>query len=115
MKQADAMKYARNLLFGMQRSRSALRETLTNTGDFTKETIESVLEDLNPWLYGVKGEGLLKGLALVDARGSITGQEFFNFMVIINRLDPLIAITAGILSDTTYPEPDIRWCAGLEE
>ena len=115
MKQTEAMKYVRSLLFGMQRSRSALRETLSGMGDYPDSLVESTLEDLNPWLYGKRGEGLLKALVQVDERGSVTGMEFYNFMTIIHLLDPLSAASAGILTDTTYPQPNIHWCAGLEE
>ena len=114
MKQSEAMEFVRKLLFGVQRSRSAARESLSGS-DVSDKLIENVLVDLNPWLYGPKGEGFIKALAQVDARGSVTGMEFYNFMTIIHRLDPTIAATAGILSETSYPEPDARWCVGFEQ
>ena len=123
MKQTQAMDYVRKLLTGVQRARSVSTEGIENIvlgmgGELSEEqqgVITDLLEDLTPWLYGAKGNALLNGLALVDNRGSVTGMEFFNFMTIIHRIEPFIAATAGILTETSFPEPETSWCLGLSQ
>ena len=123
MKQAQAMDYVRKLLTGVQRARSVSTEGIENIvlgmGGELSETQQRViidlLEDLTPWLYGAKGNALLNGLALVEGRGSVTGMEFYNFMTIIHHIEPFIATTAGILTETSFPEPEAGWCLGFSQ
>jgi len=115
MKQSEAMKYVRKLLNGVQRSRSAIRESLITNGEFDTKVIEQVMIDLNPWLFGPKGESFIKALAQIDDRDSVTPMEFYNFMTIIHRLDLTINATAGIMTETMYPEPNIQWMSGWEK
>jgi|WetSurMetagenome_2_1015567.scaffolds.fasta_scaffold687139_1 hypothetical protein len=116
MKHSKAMEYVNKLIFGLQRARTASRESLENMGEpkLSQDIIDGVLEDLTPWLHGEKGDALLNGLIKVSDRGRVTGMEFFNFMYIIHHLDPTLQAMAGTLCETTFPEPDIHWCAGLE-
>ena len=107
MNQEEAMKLVRALLFGAQRTRSASREELAR--NFDADIVNNVLVDLNPWLDGSRSKAFLKTLAQIDERGSVTGLEFYNLMTIIHNLEPVIAVTAGIMSDTIFPEPDISW------
>jgi len=117
MNQKQAMDYVNKLLFGLQRARSASRESLESMGgrQLSDEIINNVLEDLTPWLHGPKGNGLLNALSQVCDRGRVSGMEFYNFMTIIHHLDPTVGAMAGALSDTTFPQPSVHWCIGFEE
>jgi len=106
MNQTEAMKMVRLLLLGMQRARSTSSEWMErNFPDVSPEMIQAVKGDLLPWLEDENGKALVEALAKVDARGSVTGMEFYNFMVVIHILNPAVAAMAGILSETTFPEP----------
>ena len=111
--QQEAMELVRKLLFGLQRARSASKEALQGYESDDK-IVSSVLETIDPWLYGKNGEALLKAVSMVIDRGSITGMEFYNFMTIIHRLDSTIGMCVGILTDTKFPEPTIKLITDLE-
>jgi hypothetical protein len=114
MTQEQAMEIVNRLIFGLQRARTASREgTEALAGKVRPKIVDGVLEDLIPWLHGQKAEALLNGLTKVSDRGSITGQELYNFMYIIHNLNPIIAAMAGTLADTTFPKPDMKWFAEL--
>jgi hypothetical protein len=114
MNQKEAMEYMNKLFLGLQRARSVTHENMDIMGgDISQELTERVLEDLTPWLHGEKGQALLNGVEKVCDRGSVTGGEFYNFMYIIYRLDPTIQAMAGTLSETTFPEPDLKWYSEL--
>ena len=119
MKQAEAMKLVNTLIIGLQRARSVSKESLEDLvidgKVISKQVVINVLEGLTPWLHGPKGDGFLCALMVVSNRGTVTGMDMYNFMTIIHLLNPTVAAMAGILTDTTFPEPDIHWCAGLEK
>lgn len=115
MNQEKALEIVNKLLFGIQRARTASCEGTENLApEGTRpEVIDGVLEDLTPWLHGPKAEALLTALVRVSDRGHVTGGELFNFMTIIHVLNPTIAAMAGILSDYTFPKPNMTWFGEL--
>ena len=119
MKQEEALKLCNALLTGLQRARSiveenASRELSINGNPIDPKVMDSALEDITPWLFGEKGNALVRGLGIVSDRDSVKGMEFFNFMYIIHVLEPTLNMMAGALTDTMFPEPDIAWAGGLK-
>ena len=115
MNQEKAIEIVNKLIFGIQRARTASREGVeTMAKEKTKpELIDGVLEDLMPWLYGPKAEAFLSGLVKVSDRGTVTGQELYNFMTVIHVLNPVIAAMAEILANYTFPKPNMQWFRDL--
>lgn len=114
MKQSEAMDYVRKLIFGLQRARSVEREALGESGEFSAEVVERVLADLTPWMNGEKGKSFLEILVKVEERGTVAGMDLYNFMTVIHLLEPTASAVAGMLSGTTFPEPDLQWVLGWE-
>ena len=83
------------LIVTVQKARSNEREYLERSGHGA--VADTILEDSMPWLHGKKS--ILKGLIGVQERGSVTGQEFYNFMVIANQFEPSIAALHLMLND----------------
>lgn len=112
MNQTQAMEYINKLVIGFQRARSVSRENLTKGATLSEKIsdrlVESILEDLNPWLFGAKGEAFFKALLKTQEQGKVNGIDFFNFMTIIHRLDPTLQTLIGILTETDFPEPNIE-------
>ena len=108
MDQVKAMELVNKALTGLQRLRSMSVEELTRLG-WDKETVESVIADLIPWMLGDKGDAFLRALAIVSDCGSVTGQELYNFMAILHLLDKTLLMMLSAVSETMYPEPRIDW------
>ena len=114
MNQTQALEIVNKLIFGIQRARTASREeTEAIAPDIRPEIIDGVLEDLTPWLHGPKAEALLNGLVKVSDRGTVTGQELYNFMTVIHILNPVIAMMAGTLANYKFPQPNMQWFLDL--
>lgn len=112
MNQVKAMTIVNNLIFGLQRVRSASVEELTRMG-WEEENVKKVLEFCIPWMQGEKGEAFLKSLAVVSDRGEVKGMELYNFMTILHRLDRNLLMMVSAMSQTIYPEPDTKWLMEL--
>lgn len=112
MNQETAINIVDKLLFGLQRVRSMSIEELTRLG-WEEDTVKSVIADLIPWMQGEKGDAFLSALSLVSYRKSVTGQELYNFMVILHLLDRNLLMMVSAISDTIYPAPNPKWIIGL--
>mgnify|MGYP001616823587 CR=1 FL=1 len=108
MNQEQAMKLVNRAMIGLQRTRTISIEELTRFG-WEESTVKSVIADLIPWAIGEKGDALLNALSLVSNRGSVTGQELYNFMTILHRLDKALLIMITGFTETVFPEPDMKW------
>lgn len=112
MNQTEAMDIVNKSLYGLQRVRSMSIEELTRMG-WEEKTVKAVIADLVPWMQGEKGDAFLKALALVSSRGSVTGQELYNFMIILHMLDRPLLMMVSAASERMYPQPNMKWLLEL--
>lgn len=65
------------------------------------------LERYYPWGFGDKCP--LEALQKVIDRGSVTANEFYNFMTIVDKIMPELQVIALIEQGHDFPKPDIGW------
>lgn len=112
MNQETALNIVKSLMYGLQKFKSITVEELTRMG-WEEDTVKKVLSDLAPWSNGEKGYAFINSLSSVLDRGKVTGSELYNFMSIIHLLDRnLLHMVQGV-SETIFPEPDIKWISEL--
>lgn len=73
MTEQEAMQWVGRMRVAVQKVRSNMDE-----GD-----LADAAAVLTPWFYGDKN--ILKAIAMVEERGSVTGQEFHNLMYVAHR------------------------------
>jgi hypothetical protein len=95
MDQKEAMEALEHLRHNIQRYRSITKETFVGENGLTEES----LAETWPWVFGSKCP-LVQIQKCLD-RGSVTGMEFYNFMTILDRFMPEVAV-AG---DFVFPKP----------
>src|SRR5688572_1994707 len=101
MNQTEAFELTQKLMLGLQYARSVSKEELTKfvvNKELNEDLIDSVLEDLTPWLHGRKGNAFLSAVERVVESGKVNGMDFYNFMTIIHTLEPTIGAMVSILS-----------------
>lgn len=117
MKHSDVVRHLRAMLFALQRARSITKEELVNAG-WPEKTVQSVLENLMPWIHGNKCPvpALVSMLDRVDDGGRIDGMDFYNLVTVATLLQPILRfLIVTIGNDPDFPEwPDIQWAKGLE-
>lgn len=102
MTKTEAKKHLASMMFAVQKARSIVAEGGVD---------ESVLEMVNPWLYGKKG--ILPVVIKMNDK-DFTPMDFYNMMVIATRFERSISALAG-MQDPSFPtEPDIQWLKGWD-
>lgn len=97
MQQSEAMKLVDAAIIGFQRYRSIAKEAVP------EGTKESVLEFVEPWVFGKKCP--LPAFLKLQQRGNIQTQELRNLLYIITEFCPAVKMTAEIELNMTFPAP----------
>lgn len=123
MKQSDAIQHLNIMVRAIQRMRSIERETLEGQG-MDKETIDTVLAYLSPWVFDDKKcplPILVRVLDNLEKGIPLDPMTFYNFTVIASVSDPNIGIMCdliGVIEDIpnyNFPkQPDPYWMRGWE-
>ena len=119
MNNAEAIEILRKVMNGIQHARSVGRESMgknpaTISGKaISPEIVDAALEDITPWLYGEKGDAFLKGVIDVVERKKVTGMEFYNFMYVLQHLEPTMGQMVSALADIDLPELTYAWIGDL--
>jgi hypothetical protein len=89
---ADALELLRALRWGVQKSRSILREAM---GD--DALAERLLTEQHPWLFGPRSilPKLAEYIGKAEAGAPIHGMELVNFVWIATESEPTIVISTG--------------------
>lgn len=103
MTHTEAMEWVRRMRFAAQRCRSI---------DAENGIDETIGELLMPWLYGKRN--ILKGIAMIEERGSITPSEFLNLMRVAAMCQPSIGTACVAEGFPDFPAPDMQWVRGWE-
>lgn len=85
--QKEAIEYLEKAVHAFQRARSIAMETY---GDASADAL-AILE---PWLFGNKCP--LPHLTRAIDRGYVTPMEFYNFMIILEKITPEVKVIAEI-------------------
>lgn len=101
----EAFAHVKRMSYAVQKSRSNAFEMY----DGAKEDAEEFFEMLYPWFFGEKC--ILRAVEVVIERGSVTGQEFFNLMYLVDKPENRAMLDVYFLAagQEPLPEPDIAW------
>lgn len=104
MTHEEAMRHVARLGTAVQKVRSNMAES----------ELSDVSETLTPWFYGDRN--VLRAVAIVQERGSVTPGEFYNLMWIAHRPEnaPLIGMLFAVNGEPDLPEPDPAWLMGWQ-
>lgn len=90
----------------LERLRHAFQKFRSNTAEAVGvELSDEMLEEMFPWVFGPRCP--LPAIQKCLDRGSVTGMEFYNFMVVLNMFCPEVAVAD---LETEFPAPDVLWC-----
>lgn len=101
MNQETALNCLRDMLWAIQKYRSNTKESFGHMEDYSDE----VMADMWPWIFGTKCP--LNALSAVLDRGYVTGQEFYNFMFILDRFIPEVQLLGEITRGINFPKPTL--------
>lgn len=112
MNQTEAREVLEDLLFCTQKARSDASEVLE--GVWSRETIENVLGDLEPWIFGTKSivVPLSDYLEKVEKGRTIYGLEFYNWMWIASK-EEAVNIVRLFTREARFPEPNLQWVTDM--
>ena len=119
MKQEEALKHLREMIWALQRYRSITMETLgPETSDFEEPTAElhfseKLAAEMWPWVFGDKCP--LPVLVKMVNSGKVAPNDYYNMMYILDRFIPEVKLFALVQRGApTIPEgpPDISIFGG---
>jgi hypothetical protein len=105
-------------MFALQKFRSVGMEELISAGH-RREVVESLLADLEPWIFGNKCPLPVPARVLdaVDGGKQVDPLFFYNMVFIARVLEPSLGFACGIfgLEEEPLPElPEAHWLKGWE-
>lgn len=119
MNETEALEYVRQFRIAVQKCRSNIIEFWTgpafdfpDDGDIQRwidgDSAEArICNELYPWLFGEKC--ILRACAIVEDRGSIDAQEFYNLCWVAHRPEMfrLVGLLFTLWQADYLPEPDL--------
>lgn len=117
MKQSDAVRHLRVLMYAMQKARSVARETgLISSNPNVLALSDRVAGKMWPWLMGDKNllPALEKLINNVDDGQPLAPQDYYNIISVATRLEPSLSVMAAANDETFPQEADINWLGGWE-
>lgn len=96
MRQSEAMEWVGRVRIAVQRQRARDAEA----GN------EAVAALLMPWAYGDRC--ILRAVATIEERGSVTPAEFANLMRVVDFCQPVIGVSLAGTSTPEFPVPGLE-------
>lgn len=111
IKQSEAIEHIRALRRLVQRAQTSLREELPDPA------MQDAAAALQPWLFGPTSllDVTAKIEDMIDGGQQLRPLDFYNIMVIAQRIDPIIGRLSALLGAPSFPAPDIEWMGGWED
>ena len=114
MNDMEANSLLRGLIFVIQKTKSDLMEGLGAGPDPQGQVMSSLLEDMQPILFGDKAilPRLLEWQKRCESTGVIAGSDMFNLFKFIDMSEARAALgLLGVYGYTAPEEADIQWFA----
>jgi hypothetical protein len=122
MTEQEALTCVHHLGLAVQKIRSNCFESspMTHRGAVdqaeVREREERFFEGMFPWFFGERC--ILRAVAVIEGKGTVSGQEFYNLMWVAHRDHEGFMLTVyGLASgiEFNFPEPDPAWIMGWDE
>lgn len=101
MNQETALQYLRHMMFALQKYRSNTKEAYGHLPEYSDE----IMGQMWPWIFGNKCP--LNQLSKALDRNYVTGQEFYNFMFILERFMPEVKLLGEVVRKIEFPMPTL--------